>query len=345
MAVDLPHSISAQHQPGQVLVTGATGAAGPRVVGALREAGYRVRALAGRPTETGLLGKDIEVVIGDIADHQIVDRAMQDVQAVIHLAALLHVNNPEPSLRSEYERVNVGGTQAVVTAARQHRVERVIYFSTIAVYGCQPGLILSEETPPQPDTWYGETKLAAERIVTSAVHTDGRPFGIVLRMGAIYGTRVKGNYRRLLRSLAHGRFISVGDGHNRRTLVYDRDAARAAVLALHHPAAPGRVFNVTDGQFHTVNDILRAMCVALQRTPPRWSIPIAPIRVAASVMERTFRMLGRRSPVSRAMIDKYVEDVAVDGQLFQREFHFRPLYDLETGWREVVTEMKRTGML
>jgi nucleoside-diphosphate-sugar epimerase len=334
-----------EHQPERVLVTGATGAVGPRVVAALCEVGYRVRALAIQALEPKLLPEGVEVVVGDITDRRVVDSAMSDVQAVVHLAALLHILRPEPAVRPEYERVNVGGTEAVVAAAQQRGVERVVYFSTIAVYGCQSGSILTEDTEPQPDTLYAETKLAAERIVASALRTDGQPLGTVLRMGAIYGARIKGNYRRLLVSLARGRFIPVGNGRNRRTLIYDRDAARAVVLALQHPATPGQVFNVTDGQFHTLNEILTAMCQALQRRPPRWSIPVTPVRVVAEMMDDTFRLLGQKAPVARATVNRYIEDVAVDGQRFQCACGFRPAYDLESGWREVVADMKRAGAL
>ena len=57
-------------------------------------------------------------------------------------------------------------------------------------------------------------------------------------------------------------------GENRRTLVYDKDVARAVLLAVQHPAAAGRVYNVTDGGLHTVNEINQAICTALGRKPP-----------------------------------------------------------------------------
>jgi UDP-glucose 4-epimerase len=66
---------------------------------------------------------------------------------------------------------------------------------------------------------------------------------------AIYGPRIKGTYQCLLQTLARRRFIPIGDGSNRRTLIYDKDVARAAVSAATHPAAAGKVFNVSDVNF------------------------------------------------------------------------------------------------
>ena len=81
-------------------------------------------------------------------------------------------------------------------------------------------------------------------------------------------------------------FIPVGNGLNRRTLVYDKDVGRAAALAVSHPAAAGRVFNVTDGGFHTLNEIIESICSALSRNPPRFSLPVGPIRMVAGLIEK-----------------------------------------------------------
>ena len=106
-------------------------------------------------------------------------------------------------------------------------VNRLVFFSTIAVYGNGDGQILTEDTPAKRDTFYAKTKLAAERIVLDAKRADGQPLGTVLRFAAIYESRIKGNYpsRASGQTVARRRFIPIGDGSNRRTLIYDRDVA------------------------------------------------------------------------------------------------------------------------
>ncbi|MBX3053007.1 MAG: NAD-dependent epimerase/dehydratase family protein [Caldilineaceae bacterium] len=328
-----------------VLVTGATGALGPRVVTALHNAGYRVRTLSLAPPPPGLLPTSVETILGDITDEDAVRAAMDGIEMVVHLAALLHIVNPSPERRPQYEHINVDGTRIIVDAARAAGIGRLVFFSTIAVYGQGGSKLLDEDAQPYPNTLYAETKLAAERIVLDAKRADGQPLGVVLRLGAVYGSRIKGNYQRLVRALAHGRFVPIGDGSNRRTLICDKDVARAALLAAQHPAAAGKVYNVTDGQFHTVGEINRAICAALGRKPPRFYIPTGPARLAAGLLEDAAHLLGRRSPVGRATIDKYTEDVAVDGQRIQRELGFQPAYDLYAGWQDAVDEMRRQGEL
>ena len=232
---------------------------------------------------------------------------MRGVDAIVHLAALLHIVNPPPELREKYERVNVGGTATVVEAAIKEGVKRVVLFSTIAVYGPSDGCVFNEMSPTHPDTFYAQNKCAAEQIVLNARVADGQPLGTVLRLGAVYGSRVKGNYERLTRALAGNLgtgnlgtrsripgnsghfprlpFIPVGNGLNRRTLGYDKDVGRAAALAVSHPAAAGRVFNVTDGEFHTLNEIIESICSALGRKPPRLSLPVGPTRTLIGLIE------------------------------------------------------------
>jgi nucleoside-diphosphate-sugar epimerase len=333
------------NHPPRILVTGATGAVGPRVVASLVETGYGIRTLSLDSPPRGLWPEGIETQLGDITDHSVVHTAMQGIDVVIHLAALLHIVNPPPSLQSEYERINVGGTAAVVEAARQAGVGRVVFFSTIAVYGDSGGEILAEDSEPRPDSFYAQTKLAAEGIVLAAKRADGGPLGTVLRLGAVYGERIKGNYRRLLIALARGRFVPIGPGSNRRTLVYDRDVGRAAALAAVHPEAAGRIFNVTNGRIHTMDEISEAICDALGRKPPRLKLPVGPVRSLAGIMEDGARLFGFSPPVVRATVDKYTEDVAVDGRRFCMQVGFVPRYDLASGWQETVAAMRRSGEL
>jgi nucleoside-diphosphate-sugar epimerase len=334
--------VIARHHP-LILITGATGAVGPLVVEAFHAAGYSIRTLSIDPPPAGAWPDDVETLIGDVTDVSAIRSAMRGAGLVIHLAALLHVVNPSIALQEKYERINVGGTANVVAAAIQAGVRRLVFFSTIAVYGQSGGRILTEDTPPYPDTFYARTKLAAEKIVLEAKGADGGRMGTVLRLGAVYGRRIKGNYQRLVQSLARGRFMPVGNGSNRRTLVYDKDAARAAILAAIHPDAAGRIFNVTDGQFHTMKTIIETLCDALGRRLPRVTLPAGPVRCLAGLLEDCVRVCGLHSPIVRATVDKYTEDLAVDGRYFHTRIGFVPQYDLAAGWRETVAEMRQSG--
>jgi len=307
----------------KILVTGATGAIGPVIVDELARAGFSVRGVS-RHSD----------VPGDVTDLDAMRRAVEGMDVVVHAAALLHINNPPPELDDLYRRINVGGTENVVRAAAEAGVGRIVYCSTINVYGGNLAGVVDEDTVPRPETIYARTKLEAERLVLDSAN------GTVLRLAAVYGARMKGNYERLLRAMARGRFIGVGDGTNRRTLVHERDVARAVSLAATHPEAAPGVFNVTDGAIHTVREILAAMAAALGRNPPRLALPVAPIRLGVGTVEALARIAHVRPPVTRALLDKYLEDVAVRGEKIQRELGFVPAFDLARGWTDAVSSLE-----
>ena len=319
------------------LITGATGAIGPAVVAALSGT-HEVRIISRRPVDPGLFPAPVQGFTADILDHAALRSAARGADAIVHLAALLHLVDPPPSMRAEYERVNVDGTAAVVAAAGAEGVRRLVMMSTIAVYGRAAGRRLDEDSPARPATFYGDTKLQAERVALAARTPDGAPLATVLRPAAVYGPRVKGNYERLVQAIARGRFVPVGRGDNRRTLVFEQDLARAAALAVQHPSAAGRIYNVSDGTSHSLREIIEAIAAALGRRAPRWYAPVAPVRAAlraASIVDR--RLAG--------MLDKYLEEVVVDATRIQSELGFRPAVSLGDGWTMTVTEMRRAGRL
>ena len=113
-------------------------------------------------------------------------------------------------------------------------------------------------------------------------------------------------------------------------------------LRIEYPGAAGKISNVSDGQFHTVNDIIATMCQAPGRKPPCLSLPVGPVRFAAGIVEDLVRLVGRQAQISRATIEKYTEDIAVDSSRIQTELGFKPQYDLRSGWQETVQEMRRS---
>ncbi len=325
------------------MITGATGAVGPSVVHAFLKEGFSVRTFSIDPPEQGMFPDAVENRIGDITSRNDIDSAAKDVDYVVHMAALLHKEDPPRSLDPKYDLINVQGTSNIVRACLKENVRRLVFFSTSAVYGPGQGQIFSEEDLPHPDTEYARTKLAAEGLVLGAGASSGQALGTVLRMSAVYGTRVKGNYRRLVRGLARRRFVAVGRGENRRTLVYDQDAASAAVLAAVHPAAAGRIFNVTDGRIYSLAEIVRTLSELLGRRPPRISVPSGVALFAAGAVELGGRITGRPLPLSRKTVNKYLEDLPVSSKRIASELGFVPRFDLIRGWSEVIAEMRRTG--
>jgi nucleoside-diphosphate-sugar epimerase len=323
-------------------VTGATGAVGPALVERLDRDGHRVRAMSRRPGRATNPSASVEWLCGDVTDRAFVSRALEGMDWVFHLAAHLHVPSPDALQRSTYELVNVEGTRLVAEESAAAGVSRLVFVSSVSVYGPTASAIVDETTPPRPDTLYGETKLRAEERALGLKAKDSEgPLACVLRLGAVYGPRMKGNYLRLAQALRSGWFVPVGDGLNRRTLVHEADVAEAALLAAASPRAAGQVYNVTDGRVHRLHEIIEVMCAALGRRPPRWALSRGVARSLARVGDGLLPALFRNNEGSlKASLEKYMEDVAVSGEKIARELGYQPRVELEAGLRDALSSFR-----
>jgi UDP-glucose 4-epimerase len=196
-------------------------------------------------------------VVGDILDGTALRAAMRGCDAVIHLAAIADVEDvvADP-LRADL--VNTRGTALLLQAARDERIQHVVYGSTIWVYGNAPGEDLLDEDAllAQPDHFYTATKLAGEMYC----RTYGHLFGLaptILRFGIPHGPRARASTvvaRFVGRALA-GEALSVnGDGHQARQFVYIEDLAEGIVASL-TTAAQGRTYNLVGDEMVSVREI------------------------------------------------------------------------------------------
>ena len=316
-------------KPKTILVTGATGAIAPLLVGELVRQNHLVKVLVRNAPPKNLLPPETEIVTGDLTDENSLKRAAENAEWIFHFAAKLHINNPDEKLEAEYEATNVTATKNLIEFSRA-TCEKFIFASTINVYGTsENGGIFDETSPLDPNGIYAESKAAAERFVLAA---NG---GVVLRLAAVYGSRMKGNFPRLAKAVKKGRFVFIGAGSNRRTLIHEKDVVRAAILCAENEQANRQIYNVTDGEIHTLREIVAAISNALNKKPPRLELPLALIKPLVGLGEDAAKLLGKNLDL-RNTLAKVLEDMAVSGAKIQRELNFKPQFDLQNGWRDAL---------
>jgi UDP-glucose 4-epimerase len=322
----------------RVLVTGGTGALGPAVVAALAEHGHTVSVMTrGRlPAEVQARATAIR---GDITSAADVRRAATGADAIVHLAALLHVPLEAPVADDAYERVNVTGTQHVIAAAQEVGARRVVLASTVAVYGDTPSSPVQESAPLAPVSAYARTKAKAESLVRGAA--DLSP--VILRFPAVYGGHMKGHYRQLVTFLRTAPMVVPGSGHNRRSLIFEQDAALAIATALTHPAAAGRTFNVADETPYEVRRTIAAIAAALGHRPPRLFVPRAIAIGVAGALELIAPAAGRRAQAAAARLRKFNEDFVVDATAIAAALGLRAATPIDEGWRQTIAALDRHG--
>lgn len=269
---------------GRYLVTGGGGFIGSHLVEALARAGHDVAVLddfsTGRPDNLAAVPATVEAVDGDVRDADAVADAASGADGIFHLAALNSMvrsfEDPAATLAT-----NVGGTVAVVDAARRKGVRRIVLASSSSVYGGAARVVRRESDSVAPLSPYAESKVAAERVCLGA-SADGDPEAVCLRYFNVYGPRQDpaSPYAAAIPRFASS-FLRdeppeiYGDGKQTRDFTFIADVVEATRAAMSVPAAAGRVMNVGAGRRTSVNRLaeligdLVGSRAGVRRAPPR----------------------------------------------------------------------------
>jgi UDP-glucose 4-epimerase len=294
------------------LVTGGAGFLGAALANRLARDGHQVRVIddlsAGDPAR---LDEQVLFTRGDVADRPKLWTLLQDVDCVYHLAARVQVSESILYPR-EYNEVNVGGTVSVMEAMRDAEVRRVVLTSSGAVYGEQAHQPVREDQPPNPQSPYAVSKLAAEYYV----RTIGALWGIetvVLRVFNAYGPgqNLPASHppvvpRFLQQVLQGGSLVIFGGGGQTRDFVYVADAVDALVAAATAADVDRRIVNVGCGRETSVNALAA---------------------LTAEVVGREVEVL--HSPAESGGVSRLCADIAVARRLLGYE----PRVDLAQGLR------------
>ncbi len=270
-----------------ILVTGGSGFIGRHVVRRLAEgSGTGVRAFDVHFSDDfGESFPGVEAVRGDLLAEADLAPALEGVGTVAHLASK-HVDHDG----SGFERTNVDGTRALCRAAAAASVSRVIYLSSVGVYGHGVHSGADETTPLNPDTPFSRSKAAAEKIVLD--HARAGDFrAVVLRHRFVYGDGDQAVIPRLVKAAKSYPFWLSG-GRARMSLIWAPDLAEV-IRRLAGPDAVAvdvedPVYHVTDGEPVSYRRVVTTICEAFGYRPPRLSVPYrllyAPVRLRELVL-------------------------------------------------------------
>ena len=220
----------------RVLVTGATGRVGSRLVPRLLECGDNVRVLLRQEAEAeSFAQRGAQPIIGDLRRPETLTGAVADVDAVVNLAAFFR-----GATEAEARAINQDGTLTLARAARQNGASKFIYISTNLVYGPGRGRPTREDDEPQPPSgsFYPVSKLAAERALVQ-FYKDHRIDLCILRLAFVYG---EGDPH--LREAVN--LTQSWPPAKRLHMVHHADVAQAIMLSLDKSQASRQIYNVAD---------------------------------------------------------------------------------------------------
>jgi nucleoside-diphosphate-sugar epimerase len=324
----------------RILVTGATGFIGGAVARRLLSEGQAVRAMVRRPENAAdLAALGAEVVMGDLGDEDLLERATQGCPVVIHCAAQV----AQVDTRTAFEGPNVAGTENVLVASGKSDVKRFVFLSSVAVFGLPAaGLIADDSARGLAGEGYSDSKYGAEEAVWSFCRARGLPFTI-LRPSCVYGPGSPYWSIIPIKRIRKGKkMLIISGGRGTFNYVYIDNLVDAILLAAADDRALSQAFIVSDGATSW-----REFFAAFEKMAGREGVRSIPL--PAAKMGLAWRnLMGRfrhKSPVALRAIN-FMSGSAVYSQThIEQTLGHRTRVNLEEGMRRTEAWFREKGML
>jgi len=318
----------------KVFVTGGTGFIGGEVVRQLRARGDVVVCLVRNPEKgEAVAALGCQLVSGDLGDAEAIRAGMEGCDAVVHAAAMYEVGIPAKQRPAMWE-ANVAGTERVLKAALEAQVPKVVYVSTVGVFGNTHRKVVDEsyEHPGKEFTsYYEETKLGAHRIAKRMI-ADGLP-GVIVQPGGVYGPGDTSQVADLLEQFLAGRLPLLPFPELGICLTHVEDIAGGILLAL-DKGALGETY-VISGPVTTMREAIETVAAATGRKAPKHAMPVGLMKAMTPIGPLVGKVMGQ-PPNLRELIS------SADGVTFwashekaSRELGYAPR-GLEEGLRQTL---------
>lgn len=287
---------------GRVLVTGATGFVGRACIDGFLRRGYAVRRVLRVPSAP--LAHVEDMVVGDLVDVVDWSGVMQGIDAVVHLAARVHVmRETVADPRTAFYRINVDVTQRLAEAAARAGVRRFVFLSSVKVQGeCSRGRPLTALDPPAPEGLYGESKRDAEVVLANITATTELEV-VSLRPPLVYGPGVGGNLITLMRAVERGLPLPFGAVDNHRSFIAVRNLVDAIVSVCGTARPLANIYTVSDGVAFSTPQLIRLLAEGIGRKPRLVSVPVPWLMALAG-------WFGQRDAMQRLTGSFEIDDTA-----------------------------------
>ena len=313
-----------------ILVSGASGFIGQRLVSLFVADGLAFRRLVRSQ------GREVSSVVADLADKGGLLRACLGVESVFHCAGYAHAfSSLSGDDSARHWAVNFEGTRNLVEAAALAGVKRFVFLSSVKAMA-EPGEACADEKfPGQPETAYGQSKLAAEQVVLEV----GQRYGVHvvnLRLAMVYGAGGRGNLERMGRLVKRGFFPPLPETGNHRSLVHVDDVVSAMRLVVCDDRANGRTYIVAGREAPSGRGLFDALRQVQGLPPCNWSVPASILHLAARLGDGMETLAGRRLPMDSEVVDRLLKSAWYSPACIERELGWQAQVSLKDGLSEML---------
>ena len=317
------------------LVTGGNSFIGRHLVSELirRDVNTTVYARSIKTIPEEWIGK-VKVVEGDIIDNNSLLNLGDKFDVVFHLAAYVHKTPKSDDEKKYVFAVNVEGTKNLLESLSDS-VGNIVFFSSVSVYGNDMGRNLDEDTSTNPTTLYGKTKLSAEQLVID--YGNKHKFKTtILRLPLVYGPGNKGNIYNMIKAIYNRRFVMMGRGRNKRSMVYVGNVVDAAMAVLNTEVSDGKVYLITDGIDYTVRDLYKLISKGLGRNPLPFNVPMGIAKMLAMAGDIGNKIIRKPLPFNSEVLGKLTDSLTFSSGRIQKDIGFKPKYNLYNTIDEII---------
>lgn len=325
------------------LITGATGFVGSHLAEAALARGRKVRTLVRADSDTQFLdGLKVERVVGELRPGADLKYALDGVDVVFHCAARVGDWGPIDA----YRQVNVEGSRALLEACKGRPLKKFIHFSSLGVYAARHhhGTDESEPLPEHHIDGYTQSKVEAEKLALEYQQKHGVPV-VILRPGFIYGPRDRTVLPNLVSNLRRGIVWYLGSGDQALNTIYVGNLVDAAFLAV-EKAAPGRIFNLTDGERVSKKRFINGIADGLEIARPKLHAPLWLARITAGWMEPLARLCRLKNPprLTQGRIKFLGLNLDFAIERARRELGYAPAVSFDEGLARTLEWFKQSGL-
>jgi dihydroflavonol-4-reductase len=318
----------------KAFVTGGTGFIGGRLIRKLRERGDEVVALVRSPAKAAdLRDLGVELVQGDLASEQAISDGVRGCDAVFHVAAVYKVGIPA-SEREDMWDSNVRGTERVLDAAIEAGVPRIVYVSTVAVFGNTRGQVVDEGYERNGEDFlscYDETKYRSHQVARDRI-AKGAPI-VIVQPGGVYGPGDHSELGNIIDQTRTGKLRMLMFPETGFNLVHVDDVADG-ILRAHDSGKAGESY-VLGGEIARMRDLIEKVAEISGRKAPKRELPVAAMKMAIPIGPLVGKAMGF-PPNLRELIrtSDGVTFWATDEKA-RRELGYAPR-DMDTGLRQTL---------
>lgn len=275
---------------------------------------------------------DSKYIKGDIRIKEDVEKAIEASQPDV-IVSLAAEHKDFGINREAYFKTNEYGTEVICQAASKHGIKKIVFYSSVAVYGAnkEPS---TEQMPPNPNLPYGESKLAGEKVLEKWVSEDNSRSVLIIRPSVVYGERNVANMFRLINQIKAGRYFHIGKGNNVKSIVYVKNLVDATLYLMERMKPGVDIYNYADEPQLSSREIASAITQSLSKREPI-TLPYWMVYTMAIPFDLLIKVTGKDLPISTNRVKKFCIETYHEAEKVLQA-GFQPKYSTIDGLKNMV---------